>query len=88
MIQTYNGGEFRANIIKNYLKEEGIIFINRSAVHPQINGVVEAFNKNIINKLEYIINDKKTNFDIVKGLEKSENIYNHTIHTTTKIEPF
>ena len=55
--QAGNGGEFVANIIKNYLKENDIIFINSSPHHPQTNGVVEAFNKNIINKFEHVLID-------------------------------
>ena len=87
IIQTDNGGEFTAKIIKNYLKEKKILFINSSAYHPQTNGVVEAFNKYIIYKLEYTLLDDKNNFDIVKGIEKANEIYNNTIHTTTRIEP-
>ena len=87
IIQTDNGGEFTAKIIKNYLKEKKILFINSSLYHPQANGVVEAFNKHIIYKLEYTLLDDKNNFDIVKGIEKANEIYNNTIHTTTRIEP-
>ena len=38
--------------------------------------------------MEYNIIEKNKNFDIVEGIEKAVNIYNHTIHITTKIEPF
>ena len=87
IVQSDNGGEITANIIKNYLKEEGILFINSGVSHPQTNGVVEAFNKNIINKLEYTLLDKNNKFDIEMGILKAEEIYNNVIHTTTKIEP-
>ena len=87
IIQTDNGGEFIANIIKNYLKENDIIFINSSPHHPQTNGVVEAFNKNIINKLEHVLIDNNNNFDIKKGIGKAEEIYNNCIHSITKLEP-
>ena len=86
IIQSDNGGEFTANIIKNLLKDRNIIFINSSAHHPQTNGVVEAFNKIIINKFETILIENKK-LDIKKALEKAETIYNNTIHSTTKVEP-
>ena len=57
-----------------------------SAHHPQTDGVVEAFNKIIINKLETILIENKK-FDIKKELEKAETIYNNTMHSTTKVEP-
>ena len=38
IVQSDNGGEITANIIKNYLKEEGILFINSGVSHPQTNG--------------------------------------------------
>ena len=87
LMQSDNGGEFKANIIIDFMKEENIFFINSSPYHPQTNVVVEAFNKNIINKLEYVLLDKNNNFDIKLGLEKANEIYNNTIHTSTKIEP-
>ena len=49
--------------------------------------MVEAFNKNIINKLEYILLDDNNSFDLKLGLNKATEIYNNTVHTSTKIEP-
>ena len=46
------------------MKEEGILFIHNNVSYPKINGVIEAFNKNIINKLEDILLDNDNNFDI------------------------
>ena len=88
ILQSDNGCEFLANIIKKFLEEEeGIIYINNSPYHPQTNGVVEAFNKNIINKLEYKLLDNNNSFDLKLSLNKTTDIYYHTVHTNTKIEP-
>ena len=70
-MQYDNGGEFHANIIKKFLEEEGIIYINSSSYHPQTNDVIEAFNKNIINKLEYILLDDNNSFGLKLGLNKA-----------------
>ena len=72
-MQLDNGGEFSINIIKKFLEEEGIIYINSSPNHPKTNGVVEAFNKNIINKLEYILLDDNNSLDLKLGLNKEQN---------------
>ena len=48
--------------------------------------MVEAFNKNIINKLEYILLDDNNSFDLKFGLNKATEIYNNTGYTSTKIE--
>ena len=90
ILQSDNGGEFCANIIKNYLKNEGIIFINSSSRHPQTNGVVEGFNKNISNKLECVLLDKENKevkLNLKDALLKAGEIYNNTIHSIIKVEP-
>ena len=86
-MQLDKGAKFRATKIKKFLEEEGIIYINSSPNHPQTNVVVEAFNKNIINKLEYILIDDNNSFDLKLGLNKATEIYNNSVHTSTKIEP-
>ena len=68
-------------------KNKNIIFINSGVHHSQANGVVEAFNKNIINKLENILLDDNKKFNIKLGIKKAEEIYNNIIHSSTKIEP-
>ena len=54
---------------------------------PMQTSVVEAFNKNIINKLEYILLDSNNFFGLKLDLNKATEIYNNTVHTRTKIEP-
>ena len=82
----YNLGEFNATIIKDFFKSKNIILINSRPYHPQSNGVVEAFNKYIINILENILLDEKGNFNIEKAILKAEDIYNKIVYSITKIE--
>ena len=87
VLQSDSGGEFKAKKIINFLESENILFINSSSHHPKTNGVVESFNKTIINKMEYLLLDEKNNSDIEECLEKAVKIYNNIIHTSTKMEP-
>ena len=48
---------------------------------------IEAFNKTIIERLRYLKLEQKHNFVINKALFTAVNIYNNTIHSSTKIEP-
>ena len=78
IIQSYNGGEFTSKLFKNFLNENWIKLINSSAYHPQTNGSVEAFNKNIVIKLEKILKENKK-LSINKALEKAINASNNSI---------
>ena len=48
---------------------------------------MEAFNKTIIQKLEYIYLQNPKNFDVNIALSKAIKIYNTTIHSIIKVEP-
>lgn len=48
---------------------------------------MEAFNKNIIQKIRYLKLENKNNFDTSEAIDKAVNIYNNTLHSTIKIEP-
>ena len=86
ILQSDNRGEFGSTIIKKFLKEEGIIYIKSSPHHPKTNCIAEEFNKNIINKLEYILIDDNNFFDLKLNLNKVTEIYNNIVHASTKIE--
>lgn len=88
LVQNDNGGEFTANIYKLFCEEQNIKYIYGSPHHPRSHGSVESFNKSIIYKLQYIKLEDPKNFDINNAIEKAFNIYNNTIHSTIKIEPY
>ena len=51
IIHTDNGGEFISNEFKLFCLENGIKIIHGSFHHPQSQGAVERYNRNIIDKL-------------------------------------
>lgn len=67
--------------------ENKIKIIYGSPYHPQSQGSVEAFNKTIINKLEYIRLEEGNKFNVYETIKKAFKMYNNTIHRITKIEP-
>ena len=69
-----NGGEFCSNIFKLYCEENDIQIINGAARHPRSQGAVEAFNKNIIQKIRYLKLENKNNFDIFETVDKAVNL--------------
>lgn len=81
-------GEFKSNKFKLFCLDNKIKLINGGIKHPRSQGVVKTFNKNIIYKLQYIKLEEKHNFDINSALVKAYKIYNHTIHSVIKLEPF
>lgn len=80
IFQSDNGGEFYSNIFKLYCEENDIQIINGSPRHPSPQGAVEAFTKNIIQKIRYIKLENINNFDILDAVDKAVNIYNNTLH--------
>jgi transposase InsO family protein len=60
-IHTDNGREFRNKLFENYCKLNNINIINGRPFHPQSQGCIENFNKQIKNLLEnrYLENPKK-----------------------------
>ena len=57
------GTNFISLLMKEICKLLGIQKINTSAYHPQTNGLVERFNKSLIEGLRHFTNDKQNNWD-------------------------
>ena len=73
-----NGGEFCSNIYKKYCKDNNIEIINGSPRHPRSQGAIEAFNKNITEKIRYIkLENNNKKFDINLALIQAVNVYNN-----------
>ena len=53
IIHTDNGGEFTSNEFKLFCFNNSIKLINGGPYHPQSQGAIERFNRNIIDKLRY-----------------------------------
>ena len=49
ILHTDNEAEFKNKLIKSYWEGKGIYFANVTPGHPQSQGAIEAFNKNVQN---------------------------------------
>ena len=61
-IHTDNGKEFCNKLIEDYCKENNINIIHGRPYHPQSQGVVESYNKEIKRLLELKYLEQKKNF--------------------------
>ena len=86
-LQSDNGKEFRNSLLSDYCKENGIKFFQGRQYHPQSQGVIESFNKEIKRLLEvkYMENSKK--FSIYSCLPDVIKINNENMHSTTNYKP-
>lgn len=87
ILHSDNGGEFTSNLYKLFCWDDNIKIVYGASYHPQSQGTMEAFNKTIIQKLEYIYLQSPDNFVVNIALSKAIKIYNTTIHSIIKIEP-
>ena len=86
-IHTDNGKEFCNKLIEHYCRDNNINIIHGRPYHPQSQGVVESYNKEIkrLLELKYLENRKK--FSIYNALPDAIHTYNENIHSTTKFKP-
>ena len=86
-IHTDNGKEFVNKLFEEYCEVNKIKIIRGRPYHPQSQGVVEAYNKEIKRLLEMKYLENKKNFTIYNILPNVIQIYNENIHSTTKYKP-
>ena len=87
LFKRINGGEFVNNILKDFCEINGIKLIHGAPRHPQSQGTVEAFNNTFKKLLNIIILSYKGKIDLNNLVNNVTNMYNNTIHSTTKISP-
>ena len=84
-IHTDNGKEFVNKLIENFCENNNINIIKGRAYHPQTQGWVKSFNKEIKRLLlEHFLEKKR--FSIYTQLPEVIKIYNN-IHSSTKYMP-
>ena len=86
-LQTDNGKEFCNKLISSYCCDNEVTLIHGRPYHPQTQGSIEAFNKEIKKILENLYLENKKDFDIFLYLPDALNIYNNNIHSVTKMKP-
>ena len=87
IIQTDNEGELVNNNLKDFCETNGIKLIHGAPRHPQSQGEVEAFNYTFKKWLNIVILSYKAYFELNNLVNNVMNMYNNTIHSTTKISP-
>ena len=87
IIQTDYGGEFSNKDLDKFCEQNGIKLIHGAPLHPQSQGPVEAFNNTFKKLLDILIKHSNGNFDLNNLIDNVINMYNNTIHSTTKISP-
>lgn len=86
-IHTDKGKEFVNKILIDYCINNNIIFLRGRPYHPQTQGCVEAFNKEIKRLSGNIYLENKDKFLINLVLPDILGIYNTNINSTTKFAP-
>lgn len=85
MIQTDKGKEFIADTVQKYFSSKGIDF--RVARNPDIKAaIVERFNRTLKERMWRYFTYKKTH-KYIDVLQKIVNAYNHTRHSSIRMEP-
>ena len=87
MIQSDNGGEFNNDLIKDFLKHQGIEYVRGSPYHAQSQGAVEGSNRTVQNFLYLAKDMHKDEFDLNDSIYDFCLHYNNRKHTTTKHKP-
>ena len=86
-VQTDNGGEFVNKEFQKFYENKGITLIHGAPRHPQSQGAVEAFNNTFKKLFSVLIHDPNYKFNLNQIVLNINNIYNNSIHSTTKISP-
>ena len=89
IIQTDNGLEFKNNLVKKYLEDEGIKHILSRPHHPQTNGCLERYHRELHKYMKNYL-DNVPNFndnDIKNALDEYIRFHNSTKKSSTKYSP-
>ena len=87
MIQSDNGGELNNDLMKDFLKHQGIENVSSSPYHPQSQGAIEGFNR-IMQNFLYLAKDiHGDEFDLNDSIFDFCIHYSNRKHTNTKHKP-
>ena len=89
IIQTDNGLEFKNKLLEAYLKEEGIKHILSRPHHPQTNGCLERYHRELHKYMKNYLDDIKDfdDSDIEDALDGYIQYHNSTKKSSTKYIP-
>ena len=84
-IHTDNGREFRNKLLENYCKLNNININHERPFHPQSQGCIESFNKQIKNPLENRFFENPKKLSKYTALSEIIQLYNERIHSIIKL---
>ena len=82
-----NGKEFSNELLNSFCEENNIKFIHGRPYHPQSQGCIESFQKELKRLLEAKYLENKKKLSIYTTLPEVINIYNSNLHSSTKYKP-
>lgn len=85
ILQTDRGTPFTAQIIHNLHTALGMCQIFSSAYSPNVNGLVEAFNKTLINIISHYVRENPSKWS--NYLQQAAFVYNNTSHSCHNYKP-
>ena len=89
IVQTDNGLEFKNKSVENFFKDEGIKHIFSRPHHPQTNGCLERYHRELHKFMKNFLKEKK-NFedkDLEEALDEYIRFHNNSKKSSTKYTP-
>ena len=88
-ILTYKGLEFKNKLIYNYLEKEIVKIIHSRPYHPQTNGCIERYHREVDKFIKDYLNnlDSFSDIDIENALNNYIIFHNNSRKTSTKYTP-
>ena len=85
-LHSDQGRNFESQLFKETMEYLGIKKTRTTALHPQSNGMVERFNKTLVNMLAIYVKDCPNRWD--EYVKFACMAYNSSVHSTTGFSPF
>lgn len=87
IIRSDNYPAMNSKRLRSFIRRLEIRYEHSPPYSPQSIGMVERVNSTIVNQIRTVINDPDINISWTNAANKVIDIYNETIHSTTKFKP-
>ena len=85
-LHSDQGRQFESELVKEICKLLGVRKTHTTPYHPQGNGMVERFNRTLLDMLSTTVGDHPSNWE--HNLRKVCLAYNSSVHASTGFSPF